>query len=53
MVDKLFTVYTNINIEMKTAVREGGVVLIILNERQTILGAVHISCHGALKCENC
>ena len=29
MVDKLFTVYTNINIEMKTAVREGGVVLII------------------------
>ena len=53
MVDKLFTVYTNINIEMKTAVREGVLSYSFLNERQTILGAVHISCHGALKCENC
>ena len=29
MVDKLFTVYTNINIEMKTAVRKRDVVLIV------------------------
>ena len=46
MVDKLFTVYTNINIEMKTAVRGKAVVLKVFKGLFTHLVM-------AMKCENC
>ena len=50
MVDKLFTVYTNINIEMKTAVRGKDVVLKVF---KFLFKGLFTHLVMAMKCEYC